>query len=173
MAHTPGLIPRIFLSLSFESTSHQLLVTDMRLRSKLLRLFLVILTIASIVEASKGREQKKKNKRKCKKKKPVPSTTLTDSSVGPGREIPVRHHSGPRPELEKTKENKASIGETSSRLLRRSRSEMVSSAVSGGDTESGDVAGVAFKEAVDEEEFWVVEGQTGRAGSSVRIYSTT
>ena len=79
-------------------------------------------------------------KRKHKKKKSVPSTTLFDSSVGPGREIPVRHHSGPRPELEKTKDNKASIGEASS-TVESGRSEMVSSAVSGNGTESGDDLG--------------------------------
>ena len=80
--------------------------------------------------------------------KPVPSTTLFDSSVGPGREIPVRHHSGPRPELEKAKDNKASIGEASS-TVEGSISEIVSCADSGNDTESGDDLGVGFRRAVD------------------------
>ena len=143
MAHTPGLVPPTFCCRSrLNQSSHQLHVTDMRLRSKLLRLLLVILTIASIVEASK--------KRNHKKKKPVPSTTLTDSSVGPGREIPVRHHSGPRPELEKTKESKASIGETPT-TVKESRSEVVSFADSGNDTESDDALGKEFRKAVDGE----------------------
>ena len=108
----------------------------------------MILTIASIVEASK--------KRNHKKKKSVPSTTLTDSSVGPGREIPVRHHSGPRSELEKTKDNKASIGEASS-TVEGSISEVVSCADSGNDTESGDVVGVEFRKAVEGEHFGWLE----------------
>ena len=59
IAHTPGLIPQFLLSFSFESSpSHQLLVTDMRLRSKLFYVFLaVLLIVASIVEASKRRKK--------------------------------------------------------------------------------------------------------------------
>ena len=95
-------------------------------------------------------------KRNHKKKESAPLTTLFDSSVGLGREIPVRHHSGPRPELEKTKDNKASIGETSS-TVEGSISEIVPCADSGNDTESGDVVGVEFREAVEGEHFGWLE----------------
>ena len=67
--------------------------------------------------------------------KSIPSTTLSDSSVGPGREIPVRHHFGPSPEPEKTKNNKASTGETSP-TVEEGRFEVAPSADSGSE-ESG------------------------------------
>ena len=117
----------------------------MHLRSKLRCLFLVILVIASIVEASK--------RRKHKKKAPVPSTTIIDSSVGLGREIPVQYHSESRPDLEKTKDSRASVGEASS-SVGRSEKMIVPSVVFGRRAITNvDAVEHGFRKAVDEEDF--------------------
>ena len=64
----------------------------------------------------------------------------------------VERNSGPRLESGKAKENKASVGGTSSTVA-GSRSETVPFAVSEGGAERDDALGKEFKEAVDGEEF--------------------
>ena len=119
----------------------------MRLRSQLFYVFLaVLLIVASIVEASK-----KRNLHKKRSNIPVLSILLFDhSSVGPGREIPVRHHSGPKPRNWRKQGTTRQVLEKASSTVEGSISGVVSSAVSGGGTKSrDDTMGVAFKEAVD------------------------
>ena len=95
----------------------------------------MLLAIASIVKASKARQSHKK---------PTPPTTLYDTSVGAGREIPVQPASGSRPESEMAKD-KASIGESVCAL--------VPFAVPESGTSSVDTIGDDFRRAVDEGDF--------------------
>ena len=76
---------------------------------------------------------------------------------GSGGETLVERNSGPSLESEKAKDNKASVGEASS-TVEGGRSEVVSSAVSESGTESDDVLGKEFREAVDGGNFGWLNG---------------
>ena len=100
----PGLNKKLCIEAYIIFPNHHLV--DMRLRSKLLYVFLaVLLIVASIVEASKGHKKKKKGKKRGKKKKPA-STTLHDAPGSDGETL-VERNSGPR--LESEKDNKKNV----------------------------------------------------------------
>ena len=122
----------------------------MRLRYKLFYVFLaVLLIIASIAEASKRRRRDGGGKKSKKQK--LALTTLNDTP-GSGGETLVGGNSGPSLESEKARDNRVSVGEASS-TVEGDRSEIAPSVVSGNGTESDDVLGKGFKEAVDGRNF--------------------
>ena len=129
----------------------------MRLRSQLLyTLLAILLVILSIVEASK--KHRKKKSKQSKNEKSALSTVLFDTSVGPGREIPVKSTSG-----SSSKPGKAP------QIVGGSKGASVSSAVpkrSG--TARGDVLEREFRKAVDGADFgWLktnVNGWLNRKG---------
>ena len=94
------------------------------------------------MEAARG-GKRKRHKKKSKGKKPA----LTTPS-GSGGGTLVERNSGPSLESGKAKDNKASVGEASL-TVEGSRSEVVSSAVSGSGAERDDALGKKFREAVD------------------------
>ena len=112
---------------------------------------MVLLIVASIVEASNvGKMRKKRGKKKGKGKKPA-LTTLHDAP-GSGGETPVGRNSGPSLESGKAKDNKASVKMAPS-TVEGNRSEVVPLAVSGSSTKREDVLGKKFWKAVDGEDF--------------------
>ena len=151
ITHTPRSDPHFCChSRLNQLPSRQLLVTDMRLRSKLLYVLLALLFIvASIAEASRGGKVPKK---KDKDKKP---TLITPSGSGGGTLI--RRNSGPRLESRKAKDNKASVGEASS-TVREDLLALEASAI----LESDDDLGKKFREAVDGRNFQWLNANWGR-----------
>ena len=129
----------------------------MRIRSQLLYALLAILfVILSIVEASK--KHRKKKSKQSKNEKSALSTVLFDTSVGPGREIPVKSTSG-----SSSKPGKAP------QIVGGSKGASVSSAVpKQPGTASGDVLEREFRKAVDGADFgWLkanVNGWLNRKG---------
>ena len=120
----------------------------MCLRSQLFYVFLTIFfVVASIVEASKKRKKDGGGKRGKKQKLLAPSTIPIDT-LRSNEGTPIQGNSGPSLESGKAKKNKASVEEASS-TVESSRSEVVSSAVSGGGTKSDDALGKEFRKAID------------------------
>ena len=130
---------------------HQLLVTDMRLRSKLFYVFLAVLLVAaSIVEASKKRKRDEGGK-KSKKQKLVPSTIPIDT-LGSDGGVPIQGNFGSGLGSERTSEENASVGEASS-TVEGGRFDIVSVAAFGSGTERDDTLGKEFRKAVDGRNF--------------------
>ena len=85
-------------------------------------------------------------------KKKIPASITLYGAPGSGGETLTERNSGLSLESDKAKDNKASIGEAFS-TVEGGRSEIVSCADSGNDTESGDTLGVGFRKAVDGRNF--------------------